>query len=190
VLPGHVLTGIPSSEERVAVLAATALRTKDGVRLTVLGRSMMPVLWPGATVEIERCEEGALGRGEIALCRVGGGVRLHRVRRIDDGAVVTQGDGCPSPDPEAGEVIGRTRGLCVGRWQWAGCPAPIVRAVRAALVPALPWVRSAYRAGLFATWPLRGLRRAVARTGAGSERTVLRSDAWKRRSRPSTAQPT
>jgi len=85
------------SGERSA-LAAEVLRLSGRLRLQVHGESMLPTIWPRATVEIASCSVADVKAGEVVLAMRDGRLFLHRfLGRRRDGFVL-QGDSMPGPD--------------------------------------------------------------------------------------------
>jgi len=96
-------------EAVASALAAEALRRHGWVRLIARGASMLPAIWPGDELEIIAARPENLRPGDIAVCLVGGQIRIHRVRQVLDESLVTQGDNHAQPDPPIAfaEVYGR-----------------------------------------------------------------------------------
>lgn len=90
-------------------LAGEVLRSSGSLRLEVTGWSMLPVIWPGDTLELERAERSQLSKGEIVLFIRDGRLFAHRAMKTDGSAVVTRGDALPYTDPVVadGELLGR-----------------------------------------------------------------------------------
>jgi hypothetical protein len=94
-------------------LLLQVLRDYGRVRIRALGTSMLPALWPGDVLDIERTDGGEIGGGDIVLRERSGQLFAHRVvaawgsgrRRM----VVTQGDSIPHADQpfRASELLGR-----------------------------------------------------------------------------------
>ena len=84
-------------------------RTSGEVRLKVTGASMLPALWPGDVIAVQRCSFADLRPGQIVLYRQEGKLTAHRIQRISPGHVITRGDSVPACDPPVGEcgVVGR-----------------------------------------------------------------------------------
>jgi signal peptidase I len=82
-------------------LAAETLRSSGSLRIQVTGWSMVPTVWPGDTLIIDRTDHGSFSEGDIVL--VGRDRRLiaHRLvakSEAGDSAVLTRGDSMPAPD--------------------------------------------------------------------------------------------
>jgi signal peptidase I len=82
-------------------LASEVLRSSGKLRLRVTGWSMLPVVWPGDTLTIERIETETVSEGDIVLCARDRRFSAHRVVRKDgaNSALLTRGDAMPQPDP-------------------------------------------------------------------------------------------
>jgi len=84
-------------------LAGEALRLSGTLRLRVMGWSMLPAVWPGDTLVIERAESDAVSDGDIVLFSRDRRLFAHRVVAKDDRAgesgIRTRGDAMPQADP-------------------------------------------------------------------------------------------
>jgi signal peptidase I len=93
-------------------LAAEVLRSSGSLRLCVTGWSMLPTVWPGDTLVIERMSIDAASDGEIVLFGRDRRLFAHRVvakREPQNAAILTRGDAMPASDapvPES-DVLGR-----------------------------------------------------------------------------------
>jgi signal peptidase I len=81
---------------------------------SVAGKSMLPSLWPGDRVWIERVDPGTLHIGDVILFELHSCYCVHRIQDIrtgNDGArvFVTRGDARPRTDPEvaADQILGK-----------------------------------------------------------------------------------
>jgi len=92
-----------------------ARRTGE-VRLKVAGASMLPTIWPGDLVTVQRCEFSELRLGQIILHGQREKLTLHRIARIDDGRLITRGDSLPLYDPPVmpSEVLGQVVSISRG----------------------------------------------------------------------------
>lgn len=96
-------------------LAREVLRSSGVLRLQVTGWSMLPTIWPGDELVIERVDCNRVSTGDIVLFGRDSRFFVHRViSKVDDHlsgglGVITRGDGMPMPDrPVASsEVLGR-----------------------------------------------------------------------------------
>ena len=83
-------------------LAGEVLRSFGGLRFAATGWSMLPTIWPGDTLVVERAGADQLQVGEVALVGRDGRLCAHRVvsRAKASGRLhwVTQGDAMPAPD--------------------------------------------------------------------------------------------
>lgn len=83
-------------------LAGETLRSSGKLRLRVMGWSMLPTVWPGDTLVIERIDSDAVSQGDIVLFGRERRLFVHRVvkkRSGPRGSILTQGDAMPQPDP-------------------------------------------------------------------------------------------
>jgi hypothetical protein len=82
-------------------LAIDVLRSSGKLRLQVTGWSMLPTIWPGDTLLIERAEASSVSIGDIVLISRDGRLMAHRLvsKRMDKAELVTRGDGMESADP-------------------------------------------------------------------------------------------
>jgi signal peptidase I len=71
-------------------------------RLRVTGTSMLPTLWPGDVVALERTDPEALCVGDVILFQEQERLFLHRIVAIDHSALrcATRGDAMPQADPQ------------------------------------------------------------------------------------------
>ena len=84
-------------------LAGEILRSYGTLRLRVMGWSMLPTVWPGDTLVIERAGSESVSEGDIVLfCRERQFV-AHRVVAKNgvggDSKILTRGDATLRPDP-------------------------------------------------------------------------------------------
>jgi hypothetical protein len=106
----------PTAETFAAVkceLATEVLCSFGTLRFAATGWSMLPSLWPGETLIVERVRPDHVKVGEIVLVRREGTLRAHRLIGTAGDAKnpqwITQGDALGVPDPPvAGEdLLGR-----------------------------------------------------------------------------------
>jgi hypothetical protein len=103
-------------------LAVQVLRSFGTLRFAATGWSMLPSVWPGETLVVERVRQDQVRIGDIVLLKRQGGFCAHRVVEKVDGADaeslpwITQGDALPVPDcPVAGsQLLGRVTYLIRG----------------------------------------------------------------------------
>jgi len=94
-------------------LVAEILRCFSSLRLQVTGHSMLPSVWPGDVLLIERCDFGEVFPGDIVLYAREGKLFAHRVIGAatdrEERRFVTQGDALPTQDSpiSAEEFLGR-----------------------------------------------------------------------------------
>jgi signal peptidase I len=88
-------------------LAGEVLRSSGTLRLRVMGWSMLPVVWPGDTLVIERVENGTVSEGDIILFRRDRRFFAHRVvgksSAAGDAQLLTRGDALAQADPPVGD---------------------------------------------------------------------------------------
>jgi len=98
-------------------LAAEVLRSSGKLRLRVMGWSMLPAVWPGDTLLIERVDSGEFSEGDIVLFGRDRRFFAHRVvtRNGKPGSsrILTRGDAMPRPDPPISDsdVLGKVAGI-------------------------------------------------------------------------------
>ena len=94
-------------------LACEVLRSFGALRFSATGWSMLPAIFPGDTLMVERVSADQVEVGEVVLVGRNGRLCAHRVisREEDCGKPhwTTQGDSMPMPDPpvKQNEVLGR-----------------------------------------------------------------------------------
>jgi hypothetical protein len=79
-------------------LAAEVLRESGSLRLRATGSSMLPSIWPGDVLIIQKRELEQIAAGETAVFFPGGRMTAHRVVSHHGNFLVTQGDSVPQPD--------------------------------------------------------------------------------------------
>ncbi|HTT19158.1 MAG TPA: S24/S26 family peptidase [Candidatus Sulfotelmatobacter sp.] len=96
-------------------LACEVLRLSGYVRLRVRGWSMLPTIWPGDTLELEKAECGKLSAGDVVLFHRDRRLFVHRMLNSDGNTIFTQGDAMAQPDPVVTEreLLGRV--TCIVR---------------------------------------------------------------------------
>ena len=90
--------GLSLSRPAVLELVREVVGNGGGIRVRAAGRSMWPTVPDGALVELAPLP-ARLPRGRIVLLDWNGTAVLHRVRRVRDDVVETQGDACLDRDP-------------------------------------------------------------------------------------------
>lgn len=90
-------------------LAAEILRSSGTLRLQAMGWSMMPAVRPGDLLTIEAAKSASFSEGDIVLFGRDRRLYAHRVKKIRNCRVMTQGDAMPAADPAMGvdELLGR-----------------------------------------------------------------------------------
>jgi signal peptidase I len=80
-------------------LAGEMLCSSGSLRLRVDGWSMLPVIWPGDTLVIDRVSARAVTEGDIVMFSRGQRLVAHRItKKCSPTMVQTQGDALPRPD--------------------------------------------------------------------------------------------
>jgi len=89
-------------------LAADVLRSFGALRLQVTGSSMLPAVWPGDTLLIERVKSDAVSAGDIVLFGRDRRLFVHRVtgktETHGESKILTRGDAMAQPDPPVPEA--------------------------------------------------------------------------------------
>ena len=92
-------------------LAGEVLRSSGTLRLQVTGWSMLPAVWPGDVLVIDRANIKEVSKGDIVLFGRDGRLFAHRVVKKDfrDAGILTRGDAMSAPDPVVGdhELLGK-----------------------------------------------------------------------------------
>jgi signal peptidase I len=94
-------------------LAGEVLRSSGTLRLQVTGWSMLPSVWPGDTLVVERANSNAVSEGDIVLFGRDRRLFAHRVvakrSQPEESFVVTRGDAMPATDSPVSddELLGR-----------------------------------------------------------------------------------
>lgn len=134
------MTPSQTKAETALLFALTAKLAEDGrAELVCFGTSMMPLVWPGTRIELERVPAQALRAGDLVLYRRAGEAVLHRVlqrRRTD---LRVGGDALSAVESVPFDaVLGRARGAVLFRWQLA--EAPRLGAALGRLAPSAGWL--------------------------------------------------
>lgn len=90
-------------------LFADVLRQFSTARLVVTGASMLPSIWPGDVLTIQRKELAELRAGEIVLAERDGKLIAHRIKLVAGNQLIAQGDSMPQCDPPfaSSEILGQ-----------------------------------------------------------------------------------
>jgi signal peptidase I len=101
-------------------LAVEVLQSFGTLRFAATGWSMLPALWPGETLVVERIPQDQVRVGDVVLISREDGLCAHRVvgavRDPENPRWITQGDALPAPDSPvaANELLGRVAYLIRG----------------------------------------------------------------------------
>ena len=129
-------------------LAAEVLRAGSSIRLQALGTSMLPAIWPGDVLCIERKSGAEMVPGDIVVVAREGRFFIHRLIEKRESGWVTRGDSLPQNDPLVEEV------------QVLGKVSSIQRKNGASVPRSLSWLKRAL-ARMLCRWDL--LRNVVLR---------------------------
>jgi signal peptidase I len=90
-------------------LAAEVLRSSGTLRLRVTGWSMLPTVWPGDTLIVERVDSAEVAEGEIVLFSRERRLVAHRVLKNKGSEMSTRGDSMTAVDSPVNknELLGR-----------------------------------------------------------------------------------
>lgn len=107
---------MPEISESHAVkceLAAESLRSSGMLRLRVTGWSMLPTIWPGDTLVVERVDSTEVAEGDIVLFVRQRRLFAHRVVKNRSSAMVTRGDSMQAADSpvDESEFLGRVSSI-------------------------------------------------------------------------------
>lgn len=96
-------------------LASEVLRSSGTLRLQVTGWSMLPAVWPGDLLVIQRATSSEVSEGDIVLFGRDGRLFAHRVlaKNLEDSAMLTRGDAMAALDPvvRENELLGRVSSI-------------------------------------------------------------------------------
>jgi signal peptidase I len=115
-------------------LAGEVVRKFGGVRLRVLGTSMVPSILPGDLISVQRADLSEISPGEIVLYLHDGRLFAHRaVARTgsnDDPRLITRGDRLSHNDPLVSslELLGRVTSVQCGDQRSHRQVRPVTRA--------------------------------------------------------------
>jgi signal peptidase I len=112
-------------------LVAEVVRATGSAKLKVTGLSMLPAIWPGDVLTVNKISPKMLERGQIVLYRGDGKLTAHRVVQVAHDHFLTRGDCVPSLDPPVtfSAMVGLITDVC--------------RNGRAAKLQPSPWQRAA-----------------------------------------------
>lgn len=94
-------------------LAAEILRSFGALRFAATGWSMLPSVWPGETLVVERVSQDQVRIGDLVLVGREGRLYAHRVigaaGEAENPQWITQGDALPVPDRpvDGNELLGK-----------------------------------------------------------------------------------
>jgi len=110
---------------------AEVVRATGSAKLKVTGLSMLPAIWPGDVLTVNKISPKMLERGQIVLYRGDGKLTAHRVVQVAHDHFLTRGDCVPSLDPPVtfSAMVGLITDVC--------------RNGRAAKLQPSPWQRAA-----------------------------------------------
>jgi Peptidase S24-like len=100
----RIVNGCPQAEARnlkalKCELAGEMLCSSGSLCLRVDGWSMLPVIWPGDTLVIDRVSASAVTEGDIVMFSRGQRLVAHRItKKCSPRTVLTQGDALPRSD--------------------------------------------------------------------------------------------
>ncbi|HET9308361.1 MAG TPA: S24/S26 family peptidase [Candidatus Sulfotelmatobacter sp.] len=95
-------------------LAEEILRSCGTLSLQVSGCSMLPAIWPGDTLLVDRATTSGVREGDVILFARNRWLCAHRiVKKLDDSRFLTRGDASPQPDPvvHSQELLGRVSSI-------------------------------------------------------------------------------
>jgi signal peptidase I len=128
-------------------LAAQVLRSFGTLRLEVTGLSMLPSVWPGDILFIERCLMREIAVGDIVLFARQGKLVAHRVLHKtaagDNPHAITRGDALLSPDDAVSpaELLGSVRHILrAGEYVKPGADLSFRTRTISKLVRSFAWV--------------------------------------------------
>ncbi len=100
---------MPNGHSLRQSLFVDVLRQFGTARLAVTGSSMLPTVWPGDILVVERQHSDQLQRGQVILCLRDGELVAHRMVRRSGELLVTRGDSLLHNDRpfQAENVVGQ-----------------------------------------------------------------------------------
>jgi len=95
-------------------LVAEVVHAAGSATLKVTGLSMLPAIWPGDVLTVNRVSPKLLEPGQIVLYRRNGKLTAHRVVQVAHDHFLTRGDCVPSLDPPVpfGAIVGQVIAVC------------------------------------------------------------------------------
>jgi len=138
-------SGETSLTQHKLELAITLLRSGCPILLRVLGSSMLPSIWPGDILTIEKSTPDRIRPGSIVFTCPDNQATIHRLLKKEGAGFVTRGDSMPQSDPplNASEILGKVTTIQRGLSSWeprrtVSVPAQIL----AAMIAHSDWCRS------------------------------------------------
>lgn len=96
----HSVRNISEAHAIKCEMAAEVLRSSGSLQLKVTGWSMLPTVWPGDTLVLERADANSVREGDIVLTARNRNLCAHRVvKKTAARGVLTQGDSMRNTDP-------------------------------------------------------------------------------------------
>lgn len=94
-------------------MASEVLRSSGTLRLRVTGWSMLPAVWPGDTLIVERVDSSEVAAGDIVLFGRERRLFAHRVVNNHGSTILTHGDSMRMPDSPVteDEFLGRVSSI-------------------------------------------------------------------------------
>ena len=89
----------PHLLEACCDLMAEVVRATGSAKLKATGLSMLPAIWPGDVLTVNRVSPKLLEPHQIVLYRRNGKLTAHRVVQVAHDHLLTRGDCVPSLDP-------------------------------------------------------------------------------------------
>lgn len=126
-------------------LALTLLRSGCPIRLRALGSSMLPSIWPGDILTIEKVSAENIHPGSIVFTCHDSQATIHRLLRKDGTRCITRGDSMPQNDPPlvVSGILGRVSEIQRGSSTWEPQRTlPVPAQILAAIIAHSDWCRS------------------------------------------------
>ena len=127
-------------DECKTALAAQTLRAGSSIRLQVMGSSMLPSIWPGDVITIDKVLVDEMVPGDIVVCERDARFFVHRLMGMSESTDgirwETRGDSLPQNDPPFSEshLLGRVSHIL------RGDRAIIPKPTRSSLTRFLSWM--------------------------------------------------